>query len=36
MLCILSFGWVFVFEIERKDKKNNSYGLLKKLVFLHL
>ena len=35
MLCILSFGWALIFEIERKDKKNNSYGLLKKLVFLH-
>jgi hypothetical protein len=36
MRCFYSFGWVLVFEIERKDKKNNSYGLLKRLVFLHL
>jgi hypothetical protein len=35
MLIFLSFAWVLVLEIERKDKKNNSYGLLKKLVFLH-
>jgi hypothetical protein len=36
MLLSFSVGWVLVFEIERKDMKNNSYSLLKKLVFLHL